>query len=145
MAREVIQIVEIKQPFCAHVFGTAPCTAIAGGDARCYNTRATCRDAENFEFGDPLSLWFTKRSFLPLLAEQRRIEVHSDDWIVGDGTWDDSKAWDDKAYWKDTNWGEIKATYPQAQVLISGQDYERPTTWQKLEDVAAIKAEFNID
>ena len=48
----------------------------------------------------------------------------------------------DKMHWKDTNWGEVKAQYPNAQVLISGQDYERPKSWDKIADVSDIRSEF---
>lgn len=58
VGREPVQIVEIRQPFCAHVFGTAPCTATDPADRKCYNTRATCRDSANFALGTPLSLFF---------------------------------------------------------------------------------------
>ena len=44
----------------------------------------------------------------------------------------------DKTHWEDTNWGEIKRSYPNAQVLKSGQDFERPKTWKKFEDVNDI-------
>lgn len=58
--REPVQIVEIKQPICAHVHGSAPCTATATGDGRCFNTRASCQDVANFALGTPISLYFTK-------------------------------------------------------------------------------------
>lgn len=38
-AREPLQVVEIIQPLCSRVFGTAPCLAV--GD-KCWNTDATC-------------------------------------------------------------------------------------------------------
>jgi hypothetical protein len=38
-AREPLQVVEIIQPLCSRVFGTAPC--LATGD-KCFNTDATC-------------------------------------------------------------------------------------------------------
>lgn len=38
--REPLQIVEIVQPLCSRVFGTAPCLAV--GD-KCWNTDATCK------------------------------------------------------------------------------------------------------
>jgi len=44
----------------------------------------------------------------------------------------------DKTHWQDTDWKTIKSTYPQAQVLQSGQDYERPESWTKLKDVKAV-------
>jgi hypothetical protein len=65
--RETIQIVEIRQPFCENVFGVAPCTATGDASTRCYNTRATCRDAPNFALGDPLRLFFARGH----VAEQR--------------------------------------------------------------------------
>jgi len=48
----------------------------------------------------------------------------------------------DKVHWKDTNWGDVKHEYPNAQVLISGQDYARPDTWPKLDDVTQIRSGF---
>lgn len=57
--REPIQIVEIKQPLCSRVYGVAPCTASGPNALKCYNTRSTCQDTANFEFGTPLSLFFS--------------------------------------------------------------------------------------
>ena len=48
----------------------------------------------------------------------------------------------DKAFWEDTNWGMIKKNYPQAQVLKSGQDFDRPSTWKKYKDPSSITKEF---
>ena len=48
----------------------------------------------------------------------------------------------DKVHWKDTRWAEVKQQYPNAQVLISGQDYERPTSWPRIEDVSNIRSGF---
>jgi hypothetical protein len=50
----------------------------------------------------------------------------------------------DKANWKDTTWQYIKDNYPNAKVLISGQDYERPKTWQKLDDVTNIVKNYSV-
>ncbi|MBD3803555.1 MAG: hypothetical protein IE919_09995 [Thioclava sp.] len=58
--REPVQIVEIRQPMCANSFGVAPCAATGTDDQKCYNTRATCRDAANFALGSPLSLFFSR-------------------------------------------------------------------------------------
>lgn len=49
----------------------------------------------------------------------------------------------DQEYWEDTTWGVIKKKYPTAQVLQSGQDYERPKSWKKLEDVSDIVQDFS--
>ncbi|MEO1108257.1 MAG: hypothetical protein AAFX90_10075 [Pseudomonadota bacterium] len=58
--REIVQIVELVQPFCANTFGSAPCTATGTGATKCYNTRATCQDTVNFALGTPLSLFFSR-------------------------------------------------------------------------------------
>ena len=48
----------------------------------------------------------------------------------------------DKNKWKDVQWKHIKDNYPNALVLKSGQDYERPTEWDKIEDVTYIKENY---
>ena len=48
----------------------------------------------------------------------------------------------DKAHWEDTTWKVVKEKYPTAQVLQSGQDYERPTQWSKIADVKSIREQF---
>jgi len=50
----------------------------------------------------------------------------------------------DKAHWKDTTWKEIKDNYPNAKILISGQDFERPQTWKKLDDVTKIVENYSV-
>lgn len=49
-ARTAIQYVEIDMPVCSLTYGTAPCAAALGvtGDARCFNTLATCQDVGNY-------------------------------------------------------------------------------------------------
>ncbi len=49
----------------------------------------------------------------------------------------------DQKYWTDTHWGELKKKYPDAKVLRSGQDYERPKSWKKIDDVSDIIANFS--
>ena len=48
----------------------------------------------------------------------------------------------DKNKWKDVKWKHIKDNYPDALVLKSGQDFERPTQWKKIEDVTYIKENY---
>ena len=45
----------------------------------------------------------------------------------------------DESQWEDTTWKIIKVKYPQAKILISGQDFERPKSWPKYNDVSEIK------
>ncbi|QTY27189.1 DUF3179 domain-containing (seleno)protein [Flavobacterium sp. CS20] len=45
----------------------------------------------------------------------------------------------DETKWEDTTWSTVKSKYPNAKVLISGQDFERPTSWRKYEDVSDVK------
>lgn len=46
---ELLTYVELDVPVCTRTYGVAPCTAAVGvtGDAKCYNTRATCQDRAN--------------------------------------------------------------------------------------------------
>jgi hypothetical protein len=49
LGREPIQIVEVITPKCVNVHGSAPCTATQTGDRKCFNTRATCNDVDNYQ------------------------------------------------------------------------------------------------
>lgn len=49
----------------------------------------------------------------------------------------------DKKYWEDTNWGAIKKKHLKIKVLKSGQDFERPITWKKYDDVSDIVMKFS--
>ncbi len=51
----------------------------------------------------------------------------------------------DKTNWEDTDWKTVKEKYPNAQVLISGQDFERPTEWEKLNDVSDIVSNYSVN
>ncbi|MCR9290524.1 DUF3179 domain-containing protein [Saprospiraceae bacterium] len=51
----------------------------------------------------------------------------------------------DKSNWKDVKWKYIKDNYPNALVLKSGQDFERPTEWKKIEDVSSIKEKYSSE
>jgi len=50
----------------------------------------------------------------------------------------------DNDKWNDTTWEYIRDNYPNAKVLKSGQDFERPTEWKKIEDVNSIVENFSI-
>lgn len=60
--REPIQIVEIRQPFCALTYGVAPCTAALGitGDRKCFNVTSSCQDRENLTLTDFIYWRFAK-------------------------------------------------------------------------------------
>jgi len=49
VGREPVEIIEIITPKCVNVQGTAPCTATETGSDRCFNTRATCTDVDNYQ------------------------------------------------------------------------------------------------
>ena len=49
VGREPVQIVEVITPKCNNVHGSAPCTATQTGSAKCFNTRATCNDIDNYQ------------------------------------------------------------------------------------------------
>lgn len=48
LGRQPFSFVEIDLDFCANTAGTSPCTATDTGDAKCYNTYATCNDTTNY-------------------------------------------------------------------------------------------------
>ena len=47
-----------------------------------------------------------------------------------------------EANWKDLTWGELKESFPKAIVLKSGQDFERPKNWTKINNTKPIVDEF---
>jgi len=50
----------------------------------------------------------------------------------------------DEQNWKQTTWEDIETNYPEAQVLKSGQDFERPLNWhRKYDKVTNQKKEPN--
>ncbi|MCI4669950.1 MAG: DUF3179 domain-containing protein [Bacteroidia bacterium] len=49
----------------------------------------------------------------------------------------------DKTFWEDTHWGHIKKNYPTAEILKSGQDYERPKSWDKSVDINEIVSNYS--
>lgn len=52
VGREPCYIVQLEVDRCSLSFGNAPCTATASNpDDKCYNTRATCEDPENYSIG----------------------------------------------------------------------------------------------
>lgn len=61
MGRELFTVVEIDQDFCALSYGVNPCMAALGvtGERKCFNTRATCQDPDNYTL-DMLTLRFCK-------------------------------------------------------------------------------------
>ena len=63
LGREPVTIVEIDQSFCSLTYGNAPCTAAVGttGTFKCYNTRTTCQDPDNFT-SSSLTLRFCTQS-----------------------------------------------------------------------------------
>ncbi len=46
------------------------------------------------------------------------------------------------SYWQDTTWKVIKEKYPNAEILIPEQDFERPKTWKKYDDVSDIAKKY---
>ena len=72
LGREPVELLELIVPKCANVYGSAPCTASGSGDAKCFNTRATCQDIDNFQ-ETPLA----HLGEADLVAEQGDIGSHS--------------------------------------------------------------------
>jgi len=59
LGRIPVQVVEIDQDRCALTYGVGACTADGTGNAKCYNTLATCQVLEAYALGTPLTLRFT--------------------------------------------------------------------------------------
>lgn len=56
MTRQALTYVELQLRTCALSYGVTPCTAALGvtGEAKCFNTRATCQDRPNFTETNPV-------------------------------------------------------------------------------------------
>lgn len=54
---------ELDLPLCGNVHGVSPCTATETGNAKCYNSRATCNDLANFRLSTPAVESITTTSF----------------------------------------------------------------------------------
>lgn len=62
LGRIPVQIIEIDQDKCSLVYGVGACTADPGvtGNAKCFNTYATCTAKTAYVLGTPLTLRFAK-------------------------------------------------------------------------------------
>lgn len=49
----------------------------------------------------------------------------------------------DKAHWADVTWKDVKSNYPNAKVLQSGQDFPRPSSWERTVDAGFIVENFS--
>lgn len=75
--REPIILVELEQDQCTRTYGQSPCQALLGstGQHKCFNTRRTCQDPENYDRGS-ITITFAEprvnlprdRNILPLLV-----------------------------------------------------------------------------
>ena len=65
-SREPITIVEVEADYCQLNFSVAPCTATGTGDAKCYNTEASCQDLENIDLAPKVYRFCTDVSPLPV-------------------------------------------------------------------------------
>jgi hypothetical protein len=63
VGREPLILVQIDQDFCSLSYGVAPCTA--DGENKCFNTRKTCQDPENYDRSTLTLTFAEKRSNLP--------------------------------------------------------------------------------
>ncbi len=49
----------------------------------------------------------------------------------------------EEANWEDTTWGIIKRKYPNAKVMKSGLDFERPGTWKRYWNVSDVVRSYS--
>ena len=58
IGRIPVQVIEIDQDKCALTYGVGACTATGTGNAKCFNTLATCQVRDAYTLGEPLTLRF---------------------------------------------------------------------------------------
>ncbi len=60
--RQPFEWIEIDQPLCSLSYGVSACAASLGvtGANKCFNTRATCQDPDNYDQTEVLTLYFCK-------------------------------------------------------------------------------------
>ena len=66
--RELFEWVEIDQTLCSLTYGVSACQAVKGttGPDKCFNTRSSCQDPDNFDGSEILTLYFcTNQSRIP--------------------------------------------------------------------------------
>lgn len=66
--RLLFEWIEIDQSLCTRTYSSAPCAAILGttGQDKCYNTRASCQDPDNYDGTGTLTLYFCKnQGYIP--------------------------------------------------------------------------------
>ena len=49
----------------------------------------------------------------------------------------------DQSKWEDITWSLVKEKYPEAMVLKSGQDFDRPTIWRNTVNVNEIRTNYS--
>ncbi|TNF77876.1 MAG: DUF3179 domain-containing protein [Bacteroidetes bacterium] len=48
----------------------------------------------------------------------------------------------ESAYWQDTTWEKVKAAYPEAMILIPGQQMDPPGDWNSYKDVSDVVSRY---
>ena len=66
IGKQPLQVVGLVMDKCTLVAGVGLCTATETGDAKCYNTRATCNDTDNYTRGTVEVKFCQPRSNLPV-------------------------------------------------------------------------------
>jgi len=64
--REPLQVIELDLGYCSLTHGIAPCVATETGDDKCYNTRATCNDPDNYDETTQTYRFCESRTNLPV-------------------------------------------------------------------------------
>jgi len=65
LPNELTKEIELDFDFCENTYSVSPCTAALGGtgDAKCFNTRATCQDPDNYNPGTRTLQFVRSESF----------------------------------------------------------------------------------
>lgn len=67
--REALTYLALTVEACGNTFGVAPCTAVGTGDAKCFNTWATCSDQANYVAVDSEIMFAVAAEYRPLGVE----------------------------------------------------------------------------
>jgi hypothetical protein len=143
MVRRAVSLIDILPPRCLLTYGVAPCTAGLGvtGEIKCFQTRPTCQDPDNFDPAAVLYRFATPADYLPIeynaigsivainfsppvislgkdLGQRASLEV-----VLRDHPWSDASPSYDKyaaergydSYRRGTYWGKTRARYKSLQ------------------------------
>jgi hypothetical protein len=131
---QAVVYVEIDVPYCVLTFGTSPCAAVLGttGLDRCFNSRATCQDVENFDPADVTMRFAVPAAYLPTDIEALPIidGVQFTPGTIGLGDGLGQRASLSVTFW-DRPHSDVGPGFDKYRTLRSYDPYSQGTLWGK--------------